>query len=83
MAHLNYKFQALGGLNTFLNDLILNDAFKPMTTEEFVAKISSFYKEDLMPLFKAHTYSSSGIETAPQTSLSHMKMSIQEMRSLL
>ena len=83
MAHLNYKFQANGGLNSFLNHMIATDTFHPMTTEEFVNKISSFYSEDLLPLFKKHTYSSKGVQTRPSERPVHMKMTIQEMRSLL
>lgn len=82
MAHLNYKFKAEGGLTTFLNHLIETDAFKPMTTEEFIVKISSFYNEDLNPLFKKHTYKrnpdiNSGRKPA------HMKHTIKEMKEFL
>lgn len=82
MAHLNYKFKANGGLAAFLNHLILTDAFRPMTTEEFILKISDFYSEDLGPLFKAHVYSNGDFD--PQTPRPvHMKMSIKEMRQFL
>lgn len=83
MAYLNYKFQANGGLNAFLNQLVATAAWTPMTTEEFIARISNFYNEDLTPLFKSHTYSSKGAVAQPAKRPVHMKMTIKEMRSLL
>ncbi len=83
MAHLNYKFQQNGGLDSFLNHLIANDSFRPMTTEEFIGKMSQFYNEDLMPLFKKHTYTGKNLQGAPSPHPAHMKMTIKEMRSLL
>ncbi|QDK42589.1 hypothetical protein DOM21_14240 [Bacteriovorax stolpii] len=83
MAYLNYKYQASGGLSAFLNQLISSESFRPMTTEEFVGKMSDFYSEDLMPLFKKHTYSGKSVQGTPGEHPIHMKMTIQEMRSLL
>ncbi|MEA9357378.1 hypothetical protein SHI21_14220 [Bacteriovorax sp. PP10] len=84
MSYLNYKFQSNGGLTAFLNDMIKNDAFKPMTTEEFAAKMSTYYSEDLTSLFKDHVYTN---KTNPGQSNDskpgHMKMSIPEMNQYL
>lgn len=85
IAHLHYKYQANGGVTSFLNQLIQTDAWKPMTTEEFIKKISTYYSEDLSPLFQKHIYSK-GAVTKPSkrpTRPVHMKMSIQEMAKLL
>jgi hypothetical protein len=82
MAHLNYKFQNKGGLNSFLNQLILTDSFVPMTTEEFIKKISGFYSEDLTELFKKHTYSEDA-SNSEATRHVHMKMTIEEMKEFL
>jgi archaellum component FlaG (FlaF/FlaG flagellin family) len=82
MAHLNYKFQSNGGLAAFLNQLILTDAFNPMTTEEFIRKISSFYSEDLSSLFKKHTYTR-GVNGPDSQRPVHMKMTIKEMQEFL
>ena len=83
MGHLNYKFQSQGGLVSFLNEMIKTDSFTPMTTEEFVKKISNYYSEDLMPLFKKHTYSSKSRSEKPNKMNSHMKLTIKEMKQFL
>jgi hypothetical protein len=83
MANLHYKFQANGGLKSFLNQLIQNNSFKPMTTEEFILQISNFYSEDLTPLFKKHVYSTKRNKTAKNTNQYHMKLSVKEMESFL
>lgn len=88
MSYLHYKFQGSGGLTSFLNHLIQTESFKPMTTEEFILKISSFYSEDLKPLFKKHTYATplADHESIPQNSsrrVIHMKMPIREMAKYL
>lgn len=58
MSYLHYKFQKKGGLNSFLNQMILTEKWKPMTTIEFKDKMSKFYSEDLTELFNKHLYSS-------------------------
>lgn len=84
MAHLNYKFQSSGGLTSFLNDLIKNNSFKPMTTEEFVLKLSTYYSEDLTTLFKNHVYKAQpGAGANNQGRPSHTKMTIPEMSQFL
>ncbi|MBY0415696.1 MAG: hypothetical protein K2Q18_16095, partial [Bdellovibrionales bacterium] len=83
MAHLNYKFQANGGLASFLNEMIQKDLFKPMTTEEFINKISTHYSEDLTTLFKTFTYSSRAPNGPVIQRPVHMKMTIEEMREFL
>lgn len=86
VSHLNYKLQSSGGLTAFLNQLIMTDSFKPMTTEEFIKKISDYYSEDLTPLFKKHTYGKplkGNIQKPGSTRRVHMKMSIPEMAQFL
>lgn len=82
MSYLHYKFKNSGGLTSFLNRLIQDDSFKPMTTEDFIKKMSTYYSEDVTPLFRKHIYSKNksgkGFENIP-----HMKMTIDEMASLL
>jgi hypothetical protein len=84
MSYLNYKFQANGGLTAFLNDMIKNDSFNPMTTEEFATKMSNYFSEDVNPLFKSHVYTN---KTSPgsndQGRPGHMKMTIAEMNKYL
>lgn len=86
VSHLHYKLQSNGGLTAFLNQLIQTDSFKPMTTEEFIKKISEYYSEDLTPLFKKHTYNKplKGEILKPGRAREvHMKMSISEMAQFL
>ncbi len=84
MYYLNYKFQSQGGLNSFLNSLIKTDAFKPMTTEEFVSKMSGYYSEDVTALFKKHVYSNRVPGNSPDDKRPvHMKMTIKEMHQFL
>ncbi|MBC7711937.1 MAG: hypothetical protein H7177_01260 [Rhizobacter sp.] len=83
MYYLNFKFQSSGGLTSFLNHLIQTSAFQPMTTEEFVQKMSAFYSEDMMPFFKSHVYTDKGIVYVNRTKPVHMKMTQQEMRQYL
>jgi hypothetical protein len=91
IGHLHYKFQANGGVKSFLNHLIQNNSFKPMTTEEFTKKISEFYSEDLSPLFKKYVYDQENefqnkpyrMKTDKLKKQVHMKMSIAEMKKFL
>ncbi len=85
MYYLNYKFQSAGGLTSFLNQIIQTESFKPMTTEEFIKKMSEYYSEDMMPLFKKHVYSSRGVDEGrkPDKRPVHMKMTQKEMRKYL
>lgn len=83
MSYLNYKFQASGGLTAFLNDMIKNDAFKPMTTEEFAVKMSTYYSEDVTPLFKSHVYTNKTNPGQSDDKPAHMKMTIPEMNQYL
>lgn len=84
MSYLNYKFQNSGGLTSFLNDMIKNESFKPMTTEEFAIKMSSYFSEDLIPLFKNHVYTNkSGPGSNDEEPTLHMKMTIPEMNQYL
>ncbi len=84
MSYLNYKFQANGGLTAFLNNMVKNEAFKPMTTEEFVLKLSAFYDEDLTNLFKNHVYKNkSGPGSSDGDNSAHTKMTILEMSQYL
>lgn len=84
MSYLNYKFQANGGLTAFLNDIIKNESFKPMTTEEFSAKMSLYYSEDVTSLFKDHVYINKGNPGSnDQGRPGHMKMTIPEMSQYL
>lgn len=86
MYYLNYKFQANGGLTSFLGQLIQTENFKPMTTEEFIKKMSIYYSEDLMPLFKKHVYTSRAVGNEgkrPGKRPVHMKMTQKQMRKYL
>ncbi|MFA6235954.1 MAG: hypothetical protein WC635_01400 [Bacteriovorax sp.] len=89
IAHLHYKLQSVGGMTAFLNQLILSDSFKPMTTEEFIKKLSDWSAEDMTPLFKKHVYSgpvfknSAREKGAAAKRRVHMKMSIKEMAKYL
>lgn len=84
-SHLHYKFQANGGLNTFLNQLIETDSFRPMTTEEFIKKISVYYSEDLTPIFKKYVYAQKKKIHSGQAAKApvHMKMTIDQMAKYL
>lgn len=84
MAYLHYKYQANGGLNSFLTQLVQTESFKPMTSEEFIKKISAFYSEDLSPLFKNHVYKAKFKMKENQVKRPvHMKMTIPEMKQFL
>lgn len=88
ISYLHYKFQANGGIASFLNQLIQTDSFKPMTTEELIKKISDYYSEDVTPLFKKYIYSQDSTVSPKKASgiharRVHMKMSIDEMAQFL
>lgn len=88
ISYLHYKFQANGGMTSFLNQLIQTDSFKPMTTEELIKKISDYYSEDVSPLFKKYIFSQDSTVSPKKTSsfparAVHMKMSINEMSQFL
>lgn len=87
ISHLHYKFSASGGMTPFLNHLIETDSFKPMTTEEFIKKISDYYSEDLNPLFKKYVYGKGSLGDERRSGKAprhvHMKMSIKEMAQFL
>lgn len=84
MSYLNFKFQANGGLTSFLNDIIKNDSFKPMTTEEFANKMSAFYGEDMTLVFKDHVYVNKKVPSeTDQSRPVHMKLTIPELRKFL
>ena len=84
MAYLHYKYQASGGLNSFLAQLVQTESFRPMTSEEFIKKMSDYYSEDLNPIFKNHVYKGK-IKTRNNQNkkAAHMKMSIPEMQQFL
>lgn len=84
MSYLHYKFKSKGGLKSFLNQLIHDDAFKPMTTEAFIGKMSNYYAEDVSEIFKRHVYSKSIVDSETNEGHTpHMKMTIEEMASFL
>lgn len=83
MSYLNYKFEDQGGLVPFLRHMIATDTFKPMTTEEFILKISDFYSDDLSALFEMHVYRKGKQDDSQETQHSHMKLTIPEMKKFL
>ena len=85
MGYLNYKFKTKGGLKSFLNQIIHDDLFQPMTTEEFMGQMSSYYGEDVTPLFKRYVYSKASRQSGENTKKqnTHMKMTIKEMAPFL
>lgn len=51
IGHMNYK---LGDIKPFLADLLANDKFKPLFTEEFMAKMEAFYGKSFSGEFKQY-----------------------------
>lgn len=84
MGYLHYKFKVQGGLQTFLKHIVEKEAFKPMTTENFIEKMSQFYGEDMSAFFKKYAYKNQS-QNRPEPSLgpSHNKLSIQQMSRFL
>lgn len=80
--YLNYKFRDSGGINPFLNHLIQNARFAPMTTENFIKEMSNYFQEDLDTLFRDHVYTPKESEIKNEAQ-PHMKMTIKEMRKFL
>lgn len=84
MSYLHFRFQASGGLTSFLNNLIKTDAFSPMTTPEFINKLTSYYDDDVSALFKNHVYKDKNqLPDHTQENPIHRKMSIPEMSQFL
>jgi len=84
MSYLHFRYQANGGLTSFLNNLIQTNAFAPMTTQEFSSKLAKFYGDDVSALFKDHVYKDKKLLPGQtQERPVHMKMTIQEMAQFL
>lgn len=58
MSYLNAKFAAQGGLKPFLNHILQTRIFAPMTTEEFMAEMSAYYRVPVEPEFRKYVYGS-------------------------
>lgn len=83
MSYLHFHFLSSGGLTSFLNNLIQNNAFRPMTTEEFKNLMVVYYNEDLTDLFKDHVYKDQIQLPSPIQRPIHIKMTIPEMAKFL
>lgn len=83
MAYLHFRYQANGGLTSFLNNLIQANAFAPMTTQEFSSKLAVYYGEDVSKIFKDHVYKDRKQLPETQERPLHMKMTIPEMAQYL
>ena len=84
MSYLHFRYQANGGLTSFLNNLIQTNAFLPMTTKEFSSKLAAYYGDDVSALFKDHVYKDKKLLPGQaQERPVHMKMTIAEMAQYL
>jgi hypothetical protein len=83
MSYLHFRYQANGGLTSFLNYLIKTNAFTPMTTLEFSSKLATYYGDNVSALFKEHVYKDRKQLPETQERPVHMKMTIPEMARYL
>jgi hypothetical protein len=86
MSLLNQKTSAKGGLKPFLRELVIKNAFSPLSTEQFMALMSEFYGMDFKPDFERYVFgkktekSNLGFE---ETHPMHQQLGLAEMNSLL
>ncbi len=83
MADLDYLFADQGGLKPLLRRLVLEKAFTPYFTEDFVGWAEGHYRMNLLPIFKRHVYSGSSSKMSVEESVHHMKLTEAELRNLL
>lgn len=56
MAYLDGRLETKGGLKPFLRYLVKHKSFDPMSTEDFIAELNSFYKMDFTQDFQKYVY---------------------------
>lgn len=90
MALVDSKVADKGGLKPFLTHLVDKKSFDPMTTEDFISELNSFYGVNLTLLFKKYVYGMNfdqmkkknhSFETEPHPH--HHQFSNAELRDLL
>lgn len=90
MGYMNNK---LGGIKPFLADILHNEKFKPIFTEEFIEKMEAYYGKALKPEFTQYVQNDRDIIPRRKKSLSkeemqhmhpiHKPLSEQELLNLL
>ena len=86
MALLNDKTALQGGLKPFLRELVTKNAFAPLSTEQFIALMNSFYGRDFGPEFGRYVFGKStekSIEAHGELHPFHRQLTLEELNSLL
>lgn len=86
IGHLNYK---LGDIKPFLADLLATEKFKPLFTEEFIAKMESFYGKSFKEEFKHYVQHNRDIVPRKKSLTGegmhpiHRPLSLKELQEML
>lgn len=82
MAFLNDKFNAKGGLRPFMNSLLEEKLFVPITTEDFIGAMERFYSEPVQGIFNRYVYNNATKVTKGAHPV-HRKLGLKELEKLL
>ena len=82
MAFLDNKFTGKGGLKPFMNSFLQANLFVPVTTEQFIAAMESFYNEPMQAIFQQYVYDRNAVEEKSVHPI-HRKMGAKELAKIL
>jgi hypothetical protein len=80
MGYFDLKFKDRGGLRPFLKDFIGKRAFDPISTQEFVQAMNTYYGVDNSMEFERFVFGKEGLEFQ---SPAHEKISPEQLKDLL
>jgi predicted metalloprotease with PDZ domain len=87
---MDNKVKTKGGLKPFMREMMEKQSFKPLTTEEFIGFMDSFYGMSFTADFKKYVYGGNkevsetkGLEFEAESHEIHKQMTIEELKSFL
>ena len=83
MAFLDHKLSSKGGLKPFMAKLLEKKLFEPMTTEDFIRELETYFKETLQPTFTTYVYGLSNEGARVDNSRIHRKLNPRQLQSIL
>jgi hypothetical protein len=85
MRLLDFKLQSSGGLKPFLRHMIANRLFDPLSIQDYIEEMESFFGTSLSEDFKRYTFgqSSSFKFNFNEENEFHSKMSLKELSEIL
>jgi len=83
MGYMDFKLSSKGGLKPFMRLLMDKHVFQPMTIDEFIRLMETFYQTPLRSEFKKYTFSQSVEIFSKSGHKIHRKMSLQELENYL